>query len=173
MATVARKNGATYQRRCQLSHFPAYWLCRSLALFTVRFLWSLLCAECCSVEPCAKKRDPLFIVPSCNDCEGLDRMALAECESALCQCVHREYLLAAVEGRQGSRQRTNFQAQWMAQSGQVRPCTAIGMATNGYHRDTKKMLRRQPPAYSVHTSCMDILQPHSPPYFMTASSHPT
>ena len=44
-----------------------------------------------------------------NHREGLDRMALAECESALRQYVHREYFLAAVESRQGSRQRTNFQ----------------------------------------------------------------
>jgi len=55
----------------------------------------------------------LFIT---NHCEGLYRMALAECESALRQHVDREYFLAAVEGRQGSRQRTNFQARWMAQS---------------------------------------------------------
>jgi len=54
-----------------------------------------------------------------NHREGLDRMALAEYESALRQCVHREYFLAAVESRQGSRQRTNFQARWMAQSGRV------------------------------------------------------
>jgi len=45
-----------------------------------------------------------------NHREGLDRMALAECESALRQYVHRENFLAAVESRQGSRQRTNFQA---------------------------------------------------------------
>ena len=31
-----------------------------------------------------------------NHCEGLYRMALAECESALRQYVHREYFLAAV-----------------------------------------------------------------------------
>ena len=54
-----------------------------------------------------------------NHCEGLDRMALAECEFALRQYVHREYFLAAVEGRQGSRQRTIFQTRWMAQSGRV------------------------------------------------------
>ena len=53
------------------------------------------------------------------------------------------------------------------------PCIPIGMPTNGYHGDTDVMLRRQPPAYSVQTSCTDILLPHSPPYFMTASSHPT
>ena len=55
-------------------------------------------------------------------CGGLDRivrMALAECESALRQYVHREYFLAAVEGRQESRQRTNFQVRWIAQSGRV------------------------------------------------------
>ena len=51
-----------------------------------------------------------------NHREGLDRMALAECESALRQYVHREYFLVAVESRQGFRQRTNFQARWMAQS---------------------------------------------------------
>jgi len=45
-------------------------------------------------------------------------MALAECESALRQYVNRDYFLAA-ECRQGSRQRTNFQARWMAQSGRV------------------------------------------------------
>jgi len=54
-----------------------------------------------------------------NHCEGLDRIkALAECESAVRQYVHREYFLALVEGRQGSRQRTNFQAM-DAQSGRV------------------------------------------------------
>ena len=52
-------------------------------------------------------------------------------------------------------------------------CTPIGMSTNKYHGDTEDMLRRQPPAYSVQTSCIDILLPHSPPYSMTASSHPT
>jgi len=52
-----------------------------------------------------------------NHCEGLDRKALAECESVLRQHVHREYFPAAVECRQGFRQRTNFQARWMAQSG--------------------------------------------------------
>jgi len=41
-------------------------------------------------------------------------MALAECESALRQYVNREYFLA-----EGSRQRINFQARWMAQSGRV------------------------------------------------------
>jgi len=55
-----------------------------------------------------------------NRCEGLDRMALADCESALRQYVHREYQLAAVEGRQGSRQRTYFQARWISQSGRLR-----------------------------------------------------
>ena len=49
-----------------------------------------------------------------NHREGLDRMALAECESALRQYVNREYFLA-----EGSRQRINFQARWMAQSGRV------------------------------------------------------
>ena len=53
-----------------------------------------------------------------NHREGLDRMALAECESALRHYFNREYFLAA-ECRQGSRQRTNFQARWMAQSGRV------------------------------------------------------
>ena len=53
-----------------------------------------------------------------NHREGLDRMALAESESALRQYVNREYFLAA-ECRQGSRQRINFQARWMAQSGRV------------------------------------------------------
>ena len=43
----------------------------------------------------------------------------------------------------------------------------------GCHGDTDEMLRRQPPAYSVQTSCTDILLPHSPPYVMTVSSHPT
>jgi len=102
-------------------------------------------------------------------------MPLAECESALRQYVHREYFLAAVESRQGSRQRTNFQARWMAQSGRVgwALCTPIGMPTNAYHGDTEEMLRRQPSAYSVQISFTDILPPHSPPYFMTASSHPT
>ena len=52
-----------------------------------------------------------------NHREGLDHMALAECESALRQNVHREYFLAAFESRQGSRQRTNFQVRWMAQPG--------------------------------------------------------
>ena len=36
------------------------------------------------------------------------------CESALRQYVNREYFLA-----EGSRQRINFQARWMAQSGRV------------------------------------------------------
>jgi len=54
-----------------------------------------------------------------------------------------------------------------------RLCTPIGMPTNGYHGDTDVRMRRQPPAYSVHTSCTDILLPHSPPHFMTVSSHPT
>jgi len=54
----------------------------------------------------------LFIA---NHLKGLDRLTLAKCESALRQRVHREYLLAAVDGRQGSRQRTNFQVRWMAQ----------------------------------------------------------
>ena len=45
--------------------------------------------------------------------------ALAECESALRQYVHREYFLAAVYCRQGSRHRINLQARWMAQSGRV------------------------------------------------------
>ena len=49
-----------------------------------------------------------------NHREGLDRMALTECESALRQYVNREYFLA-----EGSRQRINFQARWMAQPGRV------------------------------------------------------
>jgi len=36
------------------------------------------------------------------------------CDSALRQHIRREYLLAAVESRQGSRQRTIFQARWIA-----------------------------------------------------------
>jgi len=65
-----------------------------------------------------------------------------------------------------------FQARWMAQSGQVGLCTPIGMPTNGYHGDTDEMLRRQPLAYSVQTSCTDILLPHLRPHVMTVSSHP-
>jgi len=55
-------------------------------------------------------------------------MALAECESAPRQYAHREYFLASDESRQGSRQRTNFQARWMAQSGEWGLCTPIGDA---------------------------------------------
>jgi len=51
-------------------------------------------------------------------------------------------------------------------------CTPIGMSTNGYHGDTDEMLRKQPPADSVQTSCTEILLPHSRPHFMTVFSHP-
>jgi len=33
--------------------------------------------------------------------------------------VHREYILATVDGRQESRHRSSFQARWMAQPGRV------------------------------------------------------
>ena len=43
-------------------------------------------------------------------------------------------------------------------------CTPIGMPTNGYHGDTDEMLRRQPPACCVQTSCIEMSvmsAPHS------------
>jgi len=43
-----------------------------------------------------------------NHREGMDRLALAECKPALRQHVHCEYILATVDGRQGSRQRASF-----------------------------------------------------------------
>ena len=78
-----------------------------------------------------------------NHCEGLDRMTLAKCESALRQYVHREYFLAAVEGRQGSRQRTNFQARWMVQSDRV-GAVYLGRPSSGAEPPSARfVLRRQ------------------------------
>jgi len=100
-------------------------------------------------------------------------MALAECESALRQFVHLEYSSLQLKAGKGPANVPIFRRDGLLSLAKWALCTPIGMPTSGYHGDTDEMLRRQPPAYSVQTSCTDILLLHSLPYFMIASSHPT